>query len=135
MVHSRELESKDKLVLTCPNCGKLSQHEWRTWDDFPSAPVVCPHCYDFYWVRKATEEIVKIQVAHSQVPVKIPEIPEGVSVYIDNKEHKFHLERGIIIERDHCFYKVKFKSHDKKLDGIKTWIPEHWVKEIPEVLQ
>lgn len=117
----------------CPKCKKKSQLELRTWHDYPVIPFVCPYCYEFYWIECETKESIII-TASTTKEASIPPIKEGAHVYIDNKEHEFFLERGKVEQRDHCHYRVRFSSLDKKINGKLLWVPEHWVKKVPEGL-
>lgn len=47
-------------------------------------------------------------------------------VYVVNKEHKRYLDPGIIIDKAHIHYRIRFA------DGVNIWMPEHWVRRVPD---
>ena len=60
----------------------------------------------------------------------LPELKVGTEIYINNKEHKFNLEQGKVIGKDHRHYKVELIHLGKVI-----WVPEHWVEPLPEELK
>ena len=67
-----------------------------------------------------------------KVPLCKPEMREGTHVFINNKEHKLHLEQGVVVARDHRRYRIKFISKNKAINESCLWVPEHWVDPIPK---
>lgn len=65
----------------------------------------------------------------------LPELREGTQVYLNNREHQFNLEQGVIIDRTHRHYRVKFSSMDDRIADKCLWLPEHWVEPLPNELQ
>lgn len=61
-------------------------------------------------------------------------LPIGTYVYINNKEHKLFLEQGEIIKLGHQHYRLRFVSLDKKIHNAQIWIPEHWIRVLPQEL-
>jgi hypothetical protein len=70
-----------------------------------------------------------------RVPLKKPEMVEGTEVYISAPEHILHLERGIIIARDHVQYRIKFFSLNEAIDGKCLWFPETIIDPVPKELK
>ncbi|MDP1712233.1 MAG: hypothetical protein Q8K86_07230 [Candidatus Nanopelagicaceae bacterium] len=63
----------------------------------------------------------------------IPSLANGTKVYVDNKEHQFHLAPGVIICKDHGHYRLSLSFNDgKRTRNIEIWVPEHWVKPMPK---
>jgi hypothetical protein len=90
----------------------------------------CVSCNCLYRFNRQSELLIPMGVCESigQVKENIPPISLGKEVYIDNLEHEFCLEQGIVIGRDHGHYRIKFCSLDKRINGKKIWVPTHWVK-------
>lgn len=118
--------------MICPLCnGKL-----QSVIDVPGIrPQYCKHC-DKVWI--GDDEIVKKQDIEYEVirtkyqnKEEIPELAIGTVVYIANKEHRFFLEIGTVVEKDHKHYRVRFDSQDKEIDQKYLWVPEHWVVAMP----
>lgn len=99
-------------------------------------PVVyyCDKCDFLYKFSERAESLVPFGrlMPRDRMSVKIPEIPEGTPIYVDNLQHKFHLEQGIVIKRDHEHYRVKLCDMDSTTTFV--WLPRHWVKMLPEEL-
>ena len=100
----------------CKGCGQDS--------DQP----ICPDCSGLDNEQLMVNKFVKSGVS-------IPPLDVASWVYVDNKEHIFFLEYGIIIGKDHLHYRVKLKSYDEAVNGLFVWLPQHWVKLLPEELK
>jgi hypothetical protein len=110
----------------CPYCGTANTSGVSSWEKVGYIPIICTQCASIFWTKLNLEREV-IVVSH--VPVfktQIPELPEGTPVFVINKEHKKHLEPGVVAKRDHKHYKIKFH------DGMHLWVPQHWVEPIPK---
>ena len=121
------------MVVVCPSCQKSSNQDLMTWDDSVAIPHFCPYCDEFNWVRREADEELSISL-HSEIPLIIPPIELGSQVYIDNNDHEFHLERGKISDKDHWHYRILFSSLDDRINGTVLWMPQHWIKAIPQEL-
>ena len=73
-----------------------------------------------------TNEEFKISSDNEPQPDLIPELEIVSRVYVINKEHPKYLDSGIITNKSHIHYRIKF------LDGMIIWMPEHWVRPLPE---
>ena len=129
------------MLHRCPGCSKISEQDLLTWGNSLIIPFNCPYCDTFYWLEKQvhqdnTETEVTYSITDTQPSwsAQIPEIELGIDVYITNAEHEFHLERGVIVDKDHVHYRVLFTSQDERLDNKKVWVPENWVARVPEGL-
>lgn len=56
-------------------------------------------------------------------------------VYICNKEHDFFLESGIVSDRDRNYTRIRMTSLNKRIDRYHLWVPNHWLKALPEELR
>ncbi len=113
--------------MICPLCN----HKLQSVIDAPGIrPQYCEHC-DKIWI--GGDEIVEYEVMKTKYQNKeeIPELAISTVVYITNKEHKFFLEIGTIIEKDHKHYRIRFDSQNKEINQKCLWIPEHWVIAMP----
>ena len=118
----------------CPRCGQLNIMELTTWDDNPAHPCFCKACDYFFWIRKTADvsETITIESTYTKHDTDIPPLPLKTAIYISNKEHKFFLEQGIIIKKDHKHYRIKFISQNEKIRDKCLWVPDHWVAKIPK---
>lgn len=108
----------------CPYCGTVNMPHSPEWNSVGYMPIECEDCHQFYWCKLLeSETLVKPGKSHRTV---IPEMKEGTEVYLINREHPRHLEPGIIEDRDHLHYRVKFQ------DGVLIWCPHHWIFKSPE---
>lgn len=90
----------------------------------------CESCNCLFRFNRQSESLIPMGVCESvgQVREEIPPIRVAEEVYIDNSDHEFYLEQGVVIGRDHGHYRVKFCSLDKRINGRMLWVPAHWVK-------
>jgi hypothetical protein len=110
--------------MLCPSCkGQLRQSN-------QSEDISIYYCYycdaNYHFVNNIFERI--------DVDVKLPELEIATRVYVDNKEHDFFLEHGIITQIAHIHYRVKMVSRNKEINGKQIWFPEHWIKALPKEL-
>lgn len=89
----------------------------------------CPKCQTVSHFSVTDEEAISQKQTKKK---EYPPLEVGANVYIANKQHRLHLEFGVIEQRDHKYYRIKLISTDKELNGNLVWLPEHWVKELPE---
>jgi hypothetical protein len=79
-----------------------------------------------------TADIESLSSFPEKVPENIPELKLKTPVYINNKEHKLHLEQGVIVEKDHNHYRVKIISTNKEINGKCLWFPQDWIDPLPK---
>ncbi len=80
-------------------------------------------------------DIESIFPDQQKVPFIRPEMREGTQIIISNKEHPLYFEQGVVVERDHRYYRIKFVSQNKHINDLCLWIPEHWVEPLPKELK
>ena len=117
----------------CPKCGDLNSIELDTWDDSLAHPCYCGKCSYFFWMTR-TADVSETIIIELQKPreADIPPLKLKTTIYVNNEEHEFFLEQGIIVKKDHKHYRIKFRSTDKRLDGKCVWMPDHWIVEVPK---
>jgi hypothetical protein len=121
--------------MICPDCNgqTIEVH----WNEIPSKVGYCPKC-DMTLILDGDDQIVcKVKEDGTRdldQHANIPELKLGTLVYINNKEHEFFLELGEVIEKDHEYYRVKFRSLDKRIERKCLWVPSHWVEPLPKQL-
>lgn len=125
MKKPRKSSNKDSLQLMlnsakCPSCDAINIVAAGNWEKY--APVECNSCNLLYWcgVFQSIET-----TATASFVEQIPELPEGTVVILVNREHLLHLNSGIIINRDHQFYRIDF-------NGKKMWFPSNLIVKIPD---
>jgi Zn-finger nucleic acid-binding protein len=114
--------------LTCPLCD-AALHEAFDLDEIQ--PIYCPFC-DRIWIVEHNQIIYQENVLPSKIYEILPELREGTIVYINNKQHHLFLEKGIVSQRNHRYYRIQLISSDKKLNGKQMWFPEHWIEPMPK---
>ena len=98
--------------------------------------VTCSRCERQYVIDLQSMYMYDCEnVTDKEIKNNIPEMRVGTLVVICNKEHPFFLEQGEIVDRDHRFYRVKFKSLNKNINGTCLWLPDHWVDPLPNELK
>lgn len=102
--------------MQCPQC------ENQYYYDAGCLPLHCPHCG--YKLVITTEDYSD----KKQIEVDLPPLPEGTQIMINNKEHKFYLEQGLVIKKDHKFYCIELISQDEHVHQRRVWVPVHWVE-------
>jgi Zn-finger nucleic acid-binding protein len=118
--------------MICPLCNSKLQ----SVIDVPGIrPQYCQHC-DRIWI--GDDEIVHQQdfeyetvKTENRSKEEIPKLTIGTVIYVANKEHKFFLEIGTVIEKDHKHYRVRFDSQNKEINQMCLWLPDHWVLAMP----
>lgn len=127
-------------MLQCPHCKFEQKGVNQSWHEYIGFPFICQKCEQMFWIEGEYAE-VKVGVA-PKMEEKIPSLEEGAPIYLDNKEHNFHLCPGTVVQRDHVHYKVELFYHVElsKHNGRKTyrtrlWVPEAWVKPVPEFMK
>lgn len=118
----------------CPRCGTLNSVQLQTWDDSPAYPCFCGSCDYFFWIKRTADatETLTLQVGEFKPKPDIPPLPLKTPVFINNRDHEFFLEQGIIVKKDHKHYRIRFKSEDTRLNGKCLWFPADQVSEIPK---
>ena len=99
--------------------------------------MICPDCKRDMDFEEKNVYICRVcgNILHAESiePCKnyqiLPELRVGSEIYINNMEHKFNLEQGVILSKDHRHYKVKLSGK------IIIWVPEHWVEPLPKELR
>jgi len=116
-----------QIESSCPKCGKLNAITSDSWKDVGSMPIECSNCLTLYW-GKVYSDIEQSSIMKEQVILKeeIPELEEGTEVFLIHRDHKYHLEPGVIVARDHKHYRIKFR------DGKVIWFPDNLVQKIPD---
>jgi len=114
--------------MKCPLCDRELQESIQLSDELRY--FFCDHC-NKSWISKKGSIIENETIAvGGQIPVdESPKLTEGTRVYVDNREHKLHLEQGIITKCEPRHYRVKLVSTDQQLNGRFIWFPSHWIKE------
>jgi len=118
-----------RIEAACPKCGKLNVLISEGWHDVGFMPVECSNCLVLYW-GEVFSDIEKSVISETKQFLKeeIPELEEGTEVFLIHRDHKYHLEPGVVIDRDHKHYRIKF--HDDKV----IWFPSNLVQKIPDEL-
>jgi len=110
------------MYSICPGCKSRNPVN-VDWASVGSVPICCKKCGSVYseklWVETESSGVV------FQPPTETT-IDTGTTVFLCNKDHKLHLKKGKIVAKDHCNYRLEFK------DGLKLWVPHHWVRLIPK---
>src|SRR5512137_2806229 len=109
LVKGSMLDSQYQLVY-CEFCDKI-----MLVDTFSDA--LCNKVVDF------------MNAIQTAIKEEIPPMEEGTPIYVNNKESKFFLDIGIVIDRDHLHYRVKLSN------GTQVWMPEHWIRSLPKELR
>lgn len=67
-----------------------------------------------------------------KIKVDLPIYDEGTLVYVNNRESLLFLELGKVVSRNHKHCRVKFVSNEPKFNGFSIWIPDHWLRPLPD---
>lgn len=115
--------------MKCPKCsGRLHRSK-------VPKPIIlyCDVCDVLYRWSESAEGVVPFgRLCLSQRnSIMIPELKEGTKVYIRCKDHRLFLEQGVVVNRDHEHYRVRFVSLDKDIDGKMIWFPRQSVGGLP----
>jgi hypothetical protein len=70
----------------------------------------------------------------NKVELEIPEYQVFTPVFVKNKEHKFYLEMGVVVDTDHKHVRVKFYSYNPDIHNKCLWMPDHWIQLLPKEL-
>jgi len=119
-------------MIRCPFCHHTqSFNPNHDWDEFASFPIQCTECGEIFWSDGGDNEQMAINVRHTWTE-EIPPLTEGTQIIVINRQIKFHLSPGEIIERDHKHYRVRIAYHDgQRSKHTILWMPDHWIKPIP----
>lgn len=98
--------------MNCPDCERELERQ-------DSNIFFCKACEKRYHVE-IIEEKKNYEI--------LPELPVGTEIYVNNRQHKLHLEQGTVTEKSHRYYRVKLRN------GI-IWMPEHWIEPLPKELR
>ena len=115
-------------MFKCPKCGAEQEGYNDNWHEFVGFPLICQKCEKMFWVKMRNEALV---IVPTTMPVEIPPLEVGTRVYLDNREHEFHLSPGIVVDKDHIHYRVKISYYSGETRHTVLWVPQHWVKPMP----
>ena len=113
--------------MKCPHChqGTLNDNSsMDDWTGFLQFPVDCNRCGEITWVNNEFMSLGLYPHPFVKYRNKIPGLKEDTVIFVTNKEHQRWLQPAVIIKKDHIHYRLLFP------DGVKIWMPEHWVKQI-----
>ena len=115
-------------MIKCPTCNEqvISSKARNS-----AILYYCAKCESLYYFNHKREDLIKI--GYKDQMEEIPPLIEGTNILVANKEHELFLESGLIVQRSHKFYRVKFYSFDKLIDDKIIWLPAHWVVKFPEL--
>ena len=116
--------------MNCPECN--GESIIVKWQEVPSEVGYCPICDRIFILNADETLIIRPNGVHAET--EIPELPINTHVFIINKEHKFFLERGVVVEKDHKHYRIKFISLNKDIHDKMLWVPDHWIDPVPKAL-
>lgn len=115
------------------NCnGECIEVRWN--DEIPSRALHCPICGTIYLMSGDETIEIKYPGEVSKPSEVIPTLALETAIYINNKEHKFFLEQGKIVDKSHLHYRIKFISLNKDINNSCLWVPEHWISVVPPEL-
>lgn len=113
-----------KFILFCPSCENPL---CRSNQADNISLFYCDRCHTSFHM---VDNILK----STKVEEQLPSLEVATRVYIDNKEHPFFLEHGLVTDVDHVHYRVMMISQNSDINGRRIWFPEHWVKALPKEL-
>jgi len=103
------------LDLVCSNCGVSGAYvESSVNYEFDSTYVLCYNCGST--IKIQCELLIK-----RNPTFELPKFDIGQLVIINNRDHPWHNEIGIIRSK-------KFKHYRVELHGQLIWLPENWVE-------
>jgi Zn ribbon nucleic-acid-binding protein len=108
----------------CPQCGVQNDLSQDGWEGEEVIPIECFQCGDLYLQKVTIEDVACIGVKFE--PKVETNLKIGSVIYIHNKQHQLNLQRGRIIDKDHCNYRVQLVS------GIRIWFPHNCVIPLPD---
>lgn len=71
-------------------------------------------------------ETLQIHEKFKKPEEKVPKLEIGTQIIVMITNHELSMEQGVILEKSHIHYKVKFTSLNPKINNATFWIPEHW---------
>lgn len=115
--------------MICPFCSSTNLSKSKLSDIL--SVYYCNNCEKRF---KLDESEGFVPLFPQKTTVDEPPLEIASRIYIDNKEHEFFLEHGIIVQKGYLHYRILFVSLDNKINNRKLWVPEHWVKPLPKEL-
>ena len=108
----------DYCRANCPHCNhvQLIDKEYYVKSDGEHfILLICTNCDGFSWLNEdGTVDASKLKV--------------GADIILHNQRNERNLEFAKIIDKSYKHYRICFG------DGLKLWVPEHWICETPEEL-
>lgn len=106
------------LNLQCDACGESADYTIDdSAEDIPLA-MPCEHCASIIYIHQESFIIQKLK--HTENASQV--LKNGTIVIIDNSDHVWHNEIGLVCDHKPKFYRLEVL-------GKKIWVPEEWVKE------
>lgn len=107
------------MVVSCSGCGSDIELDP---EDCGNAVFRCQICG---WKIPTYTETYFKESGMKCLPFLLPKLHIGAVVKIINEEHVWRNDIGIVVDKKFKFYRIE-------LNGVRTWIPEHWVEALNE---